>query len=168
MSLLCYILKSTRLPVHVTPSPEYPRRHAQWNDPLVLVQLASAWQLWALWLLCWITKRCSRHSSISVCRMNKLSEHNSCKLSNGSGFESVLYICTDGISRMFLTVRCLGCDGSVSISDTKPLLLPVWYAEIYMFFSPAGIKAGSTVPPITADLSQWMNNVFIFVWQYDS
>lgn len=35
------------LPSHVTPSPEYPVWHAQKNDPLVLVQLAWLWQLWA-------------------------------------------------------------------------------------------------------------------------
>ena len=34
-----------KLPLQMTPSPEYPVWHVQWNDPLVLVQLASMWQL---------------------------------------------------------------------------------------------------------------------------
>lgn len=42
-------------PTHVSPSPEYPVRHVQWNDPLVFVQFESAWQLSVL----------MAHSSIS-------------------------------------------------------------------------------------------------------
>lgn len=36
---------TNELPVQLTPSPEYPIWHVQKNDPLVLEQLASAWQL---------------------------------------------------------------------------------------------------------------------------
>ena len=50
------VTSGRHLPTHVTPSPEYPVKHLQSKDPLVLVQLASAWQLSiSVW-----------HSSISV------------------------------------------------------------------------------------------------------
>lgn len=39
------VTSGRHLPTHVTPSPEYPVKHLQSKDPLVLVQLASAWQL---------------------------------------------------------------------------------------------------------------------------
>ena len=46
------------------PSPEYPVWQVQWNDPLVLVQLASRWQL-SVW---------TEHSSMSeVQKYEKLS-----------------------------------------------------------------------------------------------
>ena len=45
-SYWCFeILNMEKLPLQMTPSPEYPVWHVQWNDPLVLVQFASTWQL---------------------------------------------------------------------------------------------------------------------------
>jgi hypothetical protein len=39
-------LTNTYLPLHIFPSPEYPTRHSQRYDPLVLIQTAFAWHLW--------------------------------------------------------------------------------------------------------------------------
>ena len=62
INIRCSVL--IHLLTHVTPSPEYPVWHVQWNDPLLFVQLESKWQLCAR---CWYLsdRRSGAHSSTS-------------------------------------------------------------------------------------------------------
>ena len=61
----------TDIPTHETPSPEYPKWHVQWNDPLVLVQLASRWQLFSRWPYSFGISS-GKHSFTSVIKTMKL------------------------------------------------------------------------------------------------